>query len=513
MTSATREFLAPTTSRERRRLLPVVAVLIGLGGALVSFLGSWIPSYWGDEAASVMSAERPLATLWPELGRVDAVHGTYYLFLHLWIDLFGASELSVRLPSALAIGVAVAGVVVLAARLFSTRVAITAGIVMAVLPRTTVMGEEGRSYAIGTAIAVWLTVLMVHLVVTRSTRLLPWIVYGVGLALSIYVFLYLILLAGAHLIYLVVMRPQLGSTFRRMLGRWAGAVVLGIALSTPLLVFGLSQHNQISFLSHRHYMTFERLVVLQWFGNRPLALVGWLLVIVGIVLGLRRQTARGLAARGLAARGLAVRRQTVLIATWMLLPPLVLIAGNSLIAPMYSIRYLSFCTPAVAILVALAISAVPWTWARIAAVLAIVALAAPTWAAERGQYAKDGGSDLRQTAAVVAAHARPGDAIVFDETIRNSRKPRLALHLYPKDFTGLLDVGLITPYQRTAGLWDVVGPAPAADLVGVRTVWAVESSASLAPADIRHLQGLGYAVTHAFPVHRSTVYELTLETS
>jgi len=504
MTSTTRELLAPAAHRSlhrslRRSLhghlhrpLPVLATLLGLGGALLSFLGSWIPSYWGDEAASVMSAERPLATLWPELGRVDAVHGTYYLFLHFWIELFGASELSVRLPSAIAVGLGVAGIVVLASRLFSTRVAVIAAIVMTVLPRTTAMGAEGRSYAIGTAIAVWLTVLVVRLITTRSTRVVPWVAYGVLFALSVYVFLYLVLLAGAHLIYLLLSRPG-----RRMFALWAAAIVLGITLSTPLLFFGLSERHQISFLLHRHYMTVDRLVVLQWFGNRPLALIGWTLVIAGIVLGMRR---------------VRLRRPIALVAAWMLLPPLVLFAGNSLIAPMYSIRYLSFCTPAVAILIAVAISALPWRWSRVAAVLLIVALAAPTWVAQRGPYAKDGGSDLRQTAAVVAAHAHPGDAIVFDQTVRNSRKPRLGLHLYPQDFTGLLDVGLLTPYERTAGLWDVVGPAPASALTGVHTVWAVESSADPAAADIRHLQGLGYAVTRVIPVHRSTVYELSLET-
>lgn len=96
-----------------------VAVLLGIVGTLFTVIGSWIPAFWGDEAASIMSAERPLATIWRELGRVDAVHGAYYVFLHFWIDAFGASELSVRLPSSIAVGVAVAGTVVLADRLFT----------------------------------------------------------------------------------------------------------------------------------------------------------------------------------------------------------------------------------------------------------------------------------------------------------------------------------------------------------------------------------------------------------
>ena len=75
---------------------------------LASFAGSWVPSLWGDETVSIMSAERSLPSLFSALGHIDAVHGGYYLFLHGWIGLFGASELSVRLPSAIAVGFAAA---------------------------------------------------------------------------------------------------------------------------------------------------------------------------------------------------------------------------------------------------------------------------------------------------------------------------------------------------------------------------------------------------------------------
>jgi mannosyltransferase len=51
------------------------ALLVGLIGFAVSFAGSWIPSFWGDEAASVMSAQRSLDGLLSLLTKVDAVHG------------------------------------------------------------------------------------------------------------------------------------------------------------------------------------------------------------------------------------------------------------------------------------------------------------------------------------------------------------------------------------------------------------------------------------------------------
>ena len=35
-----------------------VAAVVGSASAAVALAGSWIPSLWGDEAASIMSAQR-----------------------------------------------------------------------------------------------------------------------------------------------------------------------------------------------------------------------------------------------------------------------------------------------------------------------------------------------------------------------------------------------------------------------------------------------------------------------
>ena len=41
-----------------------VAVVIGAASTIVAVTGSWIPSLWGDEAASIMSARREWGSLW-----------------------------------------------------------------------------------------------------------------------------------------------------------------------------------------------------------------------------------------------------------------------------------------------------------------------------------------------------------------------------------------------------------------------------------------------------------------
>lgn len=477
----------------------IAAVGLGVLGWLVTFIGSWIPSFWGDEAASVLSAERPLATLWAELGRVDAVHGAYYLALHFWIDLFGASELSVRFPSTVAAGAAVAGVVLLGNQLAGRRVAVLAGIVAMVLPRIDYLAAEGRSYAAGTAIAVWLTLLLVTLVRRRVTRALPWVGFGILFAASMYVFLYLGLIAVVHGIVLLASRSG-----RSLLRRWVLAVGGGALLAAPIIGYGIAQRHQISFLAHRNYVTFERLAVIQWFGNPWFAGAAWTLIGIGILALIGQRSAAA-----------------VLLVAWLGVPMVLLLLGNAFIAPMYNMRYLSFSAPAAALLIAVGIDWLPklWLprlWLQIAVVALLVVIALPTNIFQRSPFAKDVGSDLRQTAAVIGANAKQGDAVVFEEHGRPSRAPRLGLRLYPQQYAGLTDPTLITPYWQRAGLWDKVAPVSQVGgaLATTDTVWDVELAGSESTAghsNVHDLERLGFTVIRQIPVHRSIVYELVRE--
>ena len=65
--------------------------------------------------------------------------GLYLPLMHGWFAVFPATEFWSRLSSAVAVGLAAAGVVVLGRRL-STPVALAAGLVFALLPRVTWAG-------------------------------------------------------------------------------------------------------------------------------------------------------------------------------------------------------------------------------------------------------------------------------------------------------------------------------------------------------------------------------------
>lgn len=489
------------------------ATTFGVLAFLTSFAGSWIPSFWGDEAASVMSAERPLPSLFAMLHTVDAVHGSYYVFLHFWVDLFGAAPLSVRLPSAIAIGFAAAGTVVLAERLFSRRMAIGTGIVCLLLPRFTYMGAEARSYAFSTAAAVRLTVFLVRLLVLRSTRKLAWFAYGVGFALGVYLFLYLVLLAIVHGV-LILTSHRARTAFRH----WSAAVALGIVLASPLIGLAIVERHQIAFLGHRHRVTFGLVVFEQWFGNAWLAIPCWSLILLACAAAFRSWRAtRSLAGAPDHSGWRGYPSGVVLALLWLVIPTAVLLIGNATLLPMYSNRYLSFCAPAAAIMVAAGIAELPRNWMRATAIVILFALASPVYIAQRTEFGKPGGSDWARVSDVIGRNARPGDAIVFDQGVKASWRPRLAMHLYPEQYKGLDDVALLTPYDQTGGLWDRVAPLTSVRerLAGIVTVWALEttmSDESAANSDLHVLQHDGFSIARKITVHRTIVYEFTRST-
>ncbi|WP_395245690.1 hypothetical protein ACGGZK_07710 [Agromyces sp. MMS24-K17] len=512
-----RERMAPLVRLPSRHPLAARAWVVGLAAVVVGYAGAGIPSYWGDEGASVLSAERSWPSLALELGRIDAVHGLYYALLHLWIAAFGAGEWSTRAPSAIAVGFLAAGTVVLGTRWFDARIGLLGGVLVAVLPRTTAMATEARSYALGAALAVWATVACTELIRRRVASRWWWAAYGAALALAATLFVYLLLLVPVHLALVEASRPARGIRWR-----WALAIVVALAGSVPILAAAAAQRHQLHFLAERGYASPDGVLVRQWFGSVPVAVPAWALVLGGV-----------LATLASVRRGRRLPQGFVPAITWVVAPTAALLAVDAFVAPAYSPRYLSFATPAVALLVAVgavacveaaaaalrarrargAASGGPAVVRVVGATVALVAAATvlPVYLHQRTEWAKDGGSDLRAVAAFVQAHARVGDAVVFDRTTKPSRRPRLAMHLYPQAFAGLEDVALRTPYATRAGIWDLTWPvADIAPTLDEPTVWALElpGAASQAPPDVVALEANGYRVVDRRTIHRTVVYHL-----
>jgi len=202
-------------------------------------------------------------------------------------------------------------------------------------------------------------------------------------------------------------------------------------------------------------------------------------------------------------------------ACWLVIPTAVLVASQFLF-PDFTARYASDSAPAAAILIACALSWAGrrWSWLPAVGVALVTASVLPIYLSQRGPYSKND-SDWAQISAVVHQHASASAAIAFDESVRPSRRPRLALHTYPAEFAGLEDVTLETPFTENTTWSDraySIGQAASIGrLNGVRHLWLVEYATPqhTDTYGIATLRSLGFAQSAQFRTFRSVVYEFS----
>jgi len=470
----------------RDRLVPA---LVGVAAAAFVAWGSWIPSLWGDEAATALSAERTIASLLTMARHLDAMHAAYYALMHAVITVLGASPVALRLPSAVAVGATAAGLVVLMRLLGrGARVGVLAAAVFAVLPRTQYIGQEARSFALDAAVVTWSLVAFTAAVRDPAARRRWWALYGLGVATSIWLFPYdvtVIAVAGAVLAV---------SGARRMLVPWAVASTCAVAAAAPVLVFTFRERGQVAYLADSP-VTAAQVLVSTWFGAPAFAVVAWALIAAALLAAaLRREL-----------------RSHTLVVAWAFLPMLGLLATQPFLHE-FAERYVAFCTPAVGALVAEGVREL-WRRGRTLGVVAaafLLAVAVPATAHQRTPYSESG-SDWAALAEYLHRHAAPGDDVLFAQTVSPSQRARNSLRLYPEDFRGLRDVALLVPWYDSATSWHdralTVGKAVDAGRVTARRVWVVETRGS-GSEGLPQLRREGYAVASRHHFDVDTVYEL-----
>ncbi len=447
---------------ERGARIALGVVLFG-GSFAVSFAGSWIPSLWADEGASISAARRTLPELWTLVHNIDMVHALYYALLSLWSDLVPLDAFWLRLPSAVAVAASTVLVHRLAARWGTPRTAILAAAVFAVLPRVTWMGAEGRSWAFSTLVAIGLTF---SAVLWNENRRARWLVeYGVLAALGIALHLYLVLLVLAHAVALLWRLRRSPLDF----ARWVLAGVVGVGLASPVWLVALRQSAQIGDMKPgllawvRQFAVNQALLGetpgpgasgaldLAWkAGSVGLAAVCWVLVAIAAYGVLRR-------------RDWAPAPDVVWwLGPWLLLPPGVILGWSLIGRNLYNPRYFGFCVPAMAILVAFGLIGLGRRWRQVVALGLIGALAAPVYLSQRIPRAKSG-SDWAEVASWVQQRSVAGDGVYF-APVPTTRTISIA---YPEEFARLRDLTLLrSPAEdgSLAGsskpLIDVLGGSP-----------------------------------------------------
>ena len=137
-----------------------------VAAAVMAGLGAWglarDSSMGNDEVATRWAALLPLHLLTHLLRHVDAVHGLYYLLMHGWMAV-GTSPAVMRIPSVIAMVVAVALTVIIGRRLTgSAWTGLFAGLLVALTPTISYYAQTARSYALVFACVVGSTLALLH---------------------------------------------------------------------------------------------------------------------------------------------------------------------------------------------------------------------------------------------------------------------------------------------------------------------------------------------------------------
>lgn len=350
-----------------------------------------------------MAATMPLGELWELLHHIDAVHALYYLLLRPFAAFDG--EFAARLPSALAVAAAAFGVAAIGRRSAAPRLGteagseagagagaeagLFAGLVYAVLPMVSRYGQEARSYALVSAVAVAATWVLLG---ERRSR---YVGYGLLVALLGWFHLYALLLLPAHAV--VVARGR----GRGEIVPWSVSVAGAGLLLAPLAVVASGQRDEQLF-----WLKVPGLGDLAGFG---VEMVGggqpWRATLLpALLLAL-------LVALVLLGAWYGRRSRTAAVAVPWLLLPVALSFLISQVYPVYNARYVMFVLPAVALLAGVGLVALrraPLRWAVLAV---LVALSTTAHLAVREPTARP--DDLRALAAELSGRERPGDAVLY----------------------------------------------------------------------------------------------------
>ncbi len=379
--------------------LPAAATL------LIVRYGAGRPVLGWDEIATWDASTRSLSELVALAANIDVVFAPYYLFMHAWIEVFGDSEVALRAPSILTTVAAVALIAVLARRLFSPRVGLITGLLLAIVPGITRYGQEVRPYGFALMFGTLATLLLFR-ALDRSSWW-RWAGYSLTVALlGLFQLMGLLLLLGhaavvAERIWRVRNWKQ-AVRDRAALG-WLIAAVMGVLPCLPLAYIALGQRSQLNWLPPMQWDSFQNLPNdLFW---SPL--IGWFILGLTLFAG--------------ALDGSAVRR-LVFIAVLPVFGLYVAAFFTWLWVP----RYVIYTLPIWCLLAAVAVATRRWRIAMVFALIATIGL--PVHENLRKSTGHDQ-ADYRVAMRVIDKNYRPGDGIVYERIVAWSVRPAVRYYL------------------------------------------------------------------------------------
>jgi len=426
------------------------------------------------------------------------------------VRIFGTAELVTRLPSAVAMAVTAIAVAGIGRRLISRRAGLLAGLVFAALPEVSRYGQEARSYATVSALAAVASYLLVRVLNEagpgtgespapggadgpgRPPERRRWLIgYGAAVAVLGVVNIFGLVIIPAHgLTVLLASRraraagpgsggvPGARASGRGLRRGWLTAIAAAVAVASPVLVYAWQQQGAQEWLKPPSLSMLAKLPNLI---GSPFLAGALLLVIIG---GVATSRAAGRTAADWPAR------LPALCLPWLLMPPAILIL-LSFIHPVYTLRYVLYCLPAVAVLAGAGLAALGWRTGLVALAV-VVGIAVPGQLNARRPAAH--GDNIRQADRIIAENRRPGDAVLY-----TGRDARYMAAAYPFGLKELRNVALKRTKTASATLAGTYLHGPHLRhrlMTRVQRLWVVSVGANR--QHLRIMAGLGYRLVRVY---------------
>ena len=182
----------------------IFAVLVGV---FLRFYGLGIQSFWFDEIGTVGLATYPnLKRFFSFLLAADVHPPLYHIFTYYWVKLFGVSEISLRIISAIAGSLALIPAYFISRNVFNKYIASSVTILMALSATAIYYSQEARSYALVLFLSSILTLLWLKMIkklnsaeISRTELL----IYGIIAVITAYTHYFGTALVFFQLIYLI----------------------------------------------------------------------------------------------------------------------------------------------------------------------------------------------------------------------------------------------------------------------------------------------------------------------
>lgn len=314
-----------------------------MGGAAVvsGAISLWIglrQSVWFDESYSIELAKAPVDKL-IHMTATDVHPPFYYLLLKVWGNAFGWNEVALRSLSVLLMMSALIVGGLLIRKMFNSRAAICAVLLVMIAPLVLRYGFELRQYALASLIGVSATYALYSAWQERGKRReTRWlIVYGLLVALGMYTLYYTALLWAAHVVWLICMKVKHSLVWKGLL-RYVAVYVGAAVLFIPWLPTFLPQFTNGALGPATQPLNLEQLVGIATFNvlYQPVSMVNVALTAVFVAV-----VATVVWAAVKARKPLAGLRDEVTLLVVYLAVPIVIVMAISLSRPMYMERFLS----------------------------------------------------------------------------------------------------------------------------------------------------------------------------